>query len=399
MTSIIKIQEPPRPAAVTPGFALWQLGFRPFYLLASSFAALSIALWALQFAGQLGSQAYLQGPLWHAHEMLFGFTLAVMVGFLFTAGRNWSNRPTPTGAALAALAGLWLAGRVLVLTPWGWAAALVNIAFPLLATIALALPFIAARNRRNYFFIALLALLTVAQAGVHLSQLGLLQLPGWVGIQLGLDVVLFIMAVMAGRVIPMFTNNGVPGANATRRPWLEQAALGSTLALLAGDGFGLAGLPLALLAGVCSAAHLLRWLLWQPLKTLRTPLVWVLHLAYLWIPLHLLLRGLAALGLLAPTLATHALTLGAIGGLVIGMMSRTALGHTGRLLRASRGDVASYGLVAAAAVVRVGWPLLASAQTVHAVLLSAALWSAGFGLYALRYWPILTRTRVDGRPG
>ncbi|MCX2863933.1 NnrS family protein [Paucibacter sp. PLA-PC-4] len=400
MTKPIEIHRASRPAPpADSAFALWQLGFRPFYLLASGFAALSIMLWAVQFAGLLGSLAYLQGPLWHAHEMLFGFTLAVVVGFLFTAGRNWSNRPTPTGVALAALAGLWLAGRVLVLTPWGWAAALVNIAFPLLATIALAVPFIAARNRRNYFFIALLALLTVAQAGVHLSQLGLLQLPGWVGIQLGLDVVLFIMAVMAGRVIPMFTNNGVPGANATRRPWLEQAALGSTLALLAGDGLGLAGLPLALLAGVCSAAHLARWLLWQPLKTLHTPLVWVLHLAYVWIPLHLLLRGLAAMGLLAPTLATHALTLGAIGGLIIGMMTRTALGHTGRLLRATRGDVVSYALVAAAAVVRVGWPLLAPAQTVHAVLLSAALWSAGFALYTLRYWPILTRARIDGRPG
>ncbi|HEX2011072.1 MAG TPA: NnrS family protein, partial [Roseateles sp.] len=346
-----------------------------------------------------GSHAYLQGPIWHAHEMLFGFTLAVVVGFLFTAGRNWSNRPTPTGAPLAALAVLWLAGRVLVLTPWGWAAALANAAFPLLAAIALAIPFIAARNRRNYFFIALLALLALAQAGVHLSQLGLLRLPAWAGIQLGLDVVLFIMAVMGGRVIPMFTNNGVPGSNAMRRPWLEKAALGSTLALLAGDALGLTGLPLALLAGICSAAHLARWLLWQPLKTLRNPLVWVLHLAYLWIPLHLLLRGLAAMGLLAPSLATHALTLGAIGGLIIGMMTRTALGHTGRPLRAGRGEVACYGLVAAAAAVRVGGPLLAPAHGVSAVLVSAALWSSGFALYTWCYWPILTRARVDGRPG
>src|SRR5690606_6173180 len=126
-----------------PGFALWQLGFRPFYLLASTFAALSIALWALQFAGWL-STPYLSGPMWHAHEMLFGFTLAVVVGFLFTAGRNWSNRPTPTGASLAALAALWVVARVLVLTPFGWAAAVANVAFPLVSAIALAIPFIAA---------------------------------------------------------------------------------------------------------------------------------------------------------------------------------------------------------------------------------------------------------------
>jgi len=180
---MIKLEEPSRPAdRQGSGFALWQLGFRPFYLLASGFAALSIALWALQFSGLLGAHVYLRGPLWHAHEMLFGFTLAVLVGFLFTAGCNWSNRPTPTGAPLAALAALWLAGRVLVLTPWGWAAALVNVAFPLLAAIALAIPFVATRNRRNYFFIGLLVLLAMPQASVHLAQLGAQQVPGWTGI-------------------------------------------------------------------------------------------------------------------------------------------------------------------------------------------------------------------------
>ena len=139
MTSFIDTVTPVRSVAGPPGFALWQLGFRPFYLLASVFAALSIPLWALQFAGWLG-RPYLEGPLWHAHEMLFGFTLAVIVGFLLTAGRNWSNRPTLTGAPLVALALLWVAGRVLVLTPFGWTAAIVNAAFPLAAAIALRFP-------------------------------------------------------------------------------------------------------------------------------------------------------------------------------------------------------------------------------------------------------------------
>ena len=128
MSQLIKISEPKSMAQQPPGFALWQLGFRPFYLLASIFSALSIGLWALQFAGWLG-QPYLAGPVWHAHEMLFGSTLAVVVGFLFTAGRTWSGQPTPTGLALMALAALWVAGRVLVLTPFGWAAAAVNVAF------------------------------------------------------------------------------------------------------------------------------------------------------------------------------------------------------------------------------------------------------------------------------
>ena len=233
MEQIVELEEPPRPRT-GPGFALWALGFRPFYLLASSFAALSIGLWALQFSGWLG-QPYLQGPLWHAHEMLFGFTLAVVVGFLFTAGRNWSNRPTPTGLPLAAIAALWVAGRVLVLTPFGWAAALVNAAFPLAAAIALAIPFIASGNRRNYFFVGLLLLMSAAELAVHLDQLGVLQFPGFVGIQVALDVVLFIISVMGGRVIPMFTNNGVPGAKAARHPLIEKLALGSVLVLLAAD--------------------------------------------------------------------------------------------------------------------------------------------------------------------
>jgi uncharacterized protein involved in response to NO len=204
---------------------------------------------------------------------------------------------------------------------------------------------------------------------------------------------------MGGRVIPMFTNNGVPGANATRRPALERAALGTLLALLAADMLQVHGVPLLVVTAAAAAAHLARWMLWQPWKTARAPLVWVLQAAYLWIPVHLAMRGLAESGWLTTSIATHALTVGAAGGLIIGMMTRTALGHTGRPLRAERGDVACYGLILAAACVRVFVPLVAPVATVPAVLGSAALWSAGFALYAVRYWPVLTQPCIDGRPG
>lgn len=398
--TFIRLEEPPRAPlrAVSSMSALFALGFRPFYLLASVFAALSIPLWALQFSGLLG-HAYLAGPLWHAHEMLFGFTLAVIVGFLFTAGSNWTGLPTPRGAPLAALAALWLAARVLVLTPWGVAAAVANVAFPLAAAIALAVPFIRARNKRNYFFVGLLALLAAAAAVIHLGHLGVIEASALPGLPVALDVVLFICAVMAGRVVPMFTNNGVPGAAATRRPVVEKASLGLLLALAAATALRLAGWPAALLAGTAALAHGMRWWLWQPWATRRVPLVWVLHLAYAWIPVHLLLRALAELGWVPPSLATHALTVGAIGGLVIGMMTRTARGHTGRPLRADRWEVACYVAVLLAAAVRVGLPLVEPAWTLPSVQLSAALWSAGFGLYAVRYWPVLSRPRLDGRTG
>lgn len=398
MGSFISIEEPERRVATPGGFALWQLGFRPFYLLASVFAALSVALWAAQFAGWLG-RPYLRGAIWHAHEMLFGFAVAVVVGFLFTAGRNWSNRPTPTGGLLAAFAVLWVAGRVLVLTPYGWAAAIVNAAFPMAAAVALAVPFWASRNQRNYFFIALLVLLGAANLATHLSQLGLVALPGWLGIQLALDVVLFMMAVMGGRVIPMFTNNGVPGAGAVREARVEKAALGSVLVLMALDLMPAPGWVMAAAALAAGTAHGIRLVLWKPWRTLHTPLVWVLHAAYLWIPLHLLLRAAAQWGLVIPSIATHALTAGAMGGLIIGMMTRTARGHTARPLRAGRADVACYVLVLLAAVVRVGVPLVAPQAWLHGIVGSAMLWSAGFGLYALCYWPVLSRQRLDGKPG
>lgn len=391
------------PPARPPAFALWALGFRPFYLLAALFAALSVPLWALQFAGWL-PQAVLQGPAWHAHEMLFGFTLAVIVGFLFTAGRNWSGQPTPTGRALMALALLWLAGRVLVLSPWPLAAALANVAFPWAAAWGLGRALLAGGNRRNYFFVALLVLLGLLAALVHTAAWRGWALQGSAALQVGLDVVLLIMAIMAGRVVPMFTNNGVPGANAVRHPTLEKAAIGSVLALLAVDAAPVAGLSappllLALAAAAAAALHAVRLAYWQPWTTRATPLVWVLHLAYAWIPLHLLLRAGAAAAWWPPGPATHALTTGAIGLLTLAMMTRSARGHTGRALRADRVDVASYALVALAAVLRTAVPLVWPTALVEAVLVSALAWSAGWALFAGHYGPWLCRARLDGQPG
>ena len=388
MATLMPIQSPP--SLGKSRFALWDLGFRPFYLLASTFAALSILLWALQVGGLL-PYAYLQGPVWHAHEMLFGFTLAVLTGFLLTAGQNWSGQPTPKGACLAALAALWVAGRVLVLLPWGWLAAAVNVAFPLAVATALAIPLYRARNRRNYFFVGLLVVMASAQLVVHLNALGALRVPGWAVITLGLDVMLFVLSVMGGRVIPMFTNNAIPGAKAARNPWVEKLALGLVLLLIVADALQLSGPWLALLAALAMLAHLARLWLWGPWTTLKTPLVWVLHLAYAWIPLYLAFRAMAAMGWVSTSVASHALTTGAIGGMIIGMITRTALGHTGRKLIAGRAEVICYTLVGAAAVLRVFVPLFIPSHTPSAVLVSAMMWSAGFALYALRYWSILSR--------
>jgi uncharacterized protein involved in response to NO len=214
MNSEQSVQLASKPAGT--GFALWNLGFRPFYLLASIFSAISVLLWAAQFSGYIPS-AYLQGPVWHGHEMLFGYTIAVIAGFLLTAVRAWTNQPTPHGVPLMALAALWLCGRVLVLTSFGMAAAVVNAAFPIAVAVAIGIPLLRSRNVRNYFFVGLLALMGMLILAVHLALQDRFNLSPRLGLQLALDVVLFIMVVMGGRVIPMFTNNGVPGANAVGR--------------------------------------------------------------------------------------------------------------------------------------------------------------------------------------
>lgn len=385
------------PAAV--GFALWNLGFRPFYLLASIFSAFSVLLWGAQVAGYLPS-AYLTGPVWHGHEMLFGYTTAVIAGFLLTAVRAWTGQPTASGSPLMALAALWVCGRILVLTPFAMAASLVNAAFPVAVAVAIGIPLYRARNVRNYFFVGLLMLMGALTLAVHLALQGRFELPlPGLSLQLGLDVVLFIMAVMGGRVIPMFTNNGVPGTNATRHPLLEKFALGTVILLFAADLLQLHQIIIAAIVLISALAHGARLFLWKPWRTGAAPLVWILHAAYAWIVVHLALRGLSAFGLLAVSFATHALTAGAIGGLTLGMMTRTARGHTGRPLAADRFEITAFSLIQAAAVVRVFSGIASPALYMLSIQLSAVLWSVAFGLYAVRYWPILTRARLDGKPG
>jgi len=397
--------QPPRvavaiaPRAVTaPSWALWSLGFRPFYLLASVFAAVSILLWIAEYAGYL-SPGYLRDPIWHAHEMLFGFVIAVITGFLFTAVRNWTGESTPTGGLLAGYALLWLAGRISVLLPFPVAGAVLNAAFPVAVAAGLAVPLARSGNRRNYFFVSLLALLAGVTLAVHMALLGVLAWPARGSVQTGLDVVLFIIAVMAGRVVPMFTNNGVRGAGAGRQPWVEKAALGGVLVLCATDLLQVDGVPLAAIASLVAVAHAIRVALWRPWRTTHAPLVWVLHASYAWIVVHLVLRALAASGHVTASFAVHALTIGAIGGMTIGMMTRTARGHSGLPLAADRYEVACFALIQVAAVVRVLGGIALPDFLRATVVLAGLCWSSGFALYAIRYWPILTRPRIDGKPG
>lgn len=396
---MLEMQEPFIAARDEPNrFALFNLGFRPFYLLASVFAALSVVLWICQYAGYL-PVSYMRSPAWHGHEMLFGFAMAVIAGFLFTAVQNWSGQPTPKGLPLALYATLWITGRILVLTPWVMASALINAAFPLAIAVAIGIPLIRGGNKRNYFFIALMIVLGLATLAMHLSHMDVLAWPERISMQTGLDLVLFIIAVIAGRVLPMFTNNGIPGAGAERNPVVEKLALGGVLALLVAGLLQASPAAIAVLSLAVALAHGARLFLWKTWRTFAMPLVWILHAAYGWIVIYLLLRTLEGFGLVSHAIVLHALTLGTIGGMTIGMMVRTARGHTGRPLKADKADVVCFILIQCAALIRVFGCLLFPQIYIATVIVSGLCWSAAFALYAIRYAPKLCRPRVDGKPG
>jgi len=374
---------PGEPQTAAPrGFALLALGFRPFYLLAGTYAALSVPLWAAQYAGWLPGA----NLPWHAHEMLFGYAFAVIAGFLLTAVRAWTSRSTPSGAALAVIAALWIAARLLA--PFSLqVSSLVDALFAAAVAWGIGRPIFASRNRNWYFVVFVLALGAASIAFQAYPQAALAA---------GLDMVLLVIAIMAGRVIPAFTNNAVPGAGARRNRWVEHASLGSVILLLLLDLFQLNAWPVALAA---AALHAVRVALWAPLATRGRPILWILHLSYAWVAVHFLMRGLAGFDLVPAALATHALTVGVIGGLTLGMMTRTSRGHTARALKVGRWEVACYGLVHSAAFVRVFFPLFVPGGYVAFIELSALLWCAAFAIFTAVYYPILSRPRLDGQPG
>lgn len=385
------------------GVALFRLGFRPFFLGAAAFAVLAVALWAASYLGWLAF-APRGGPLaWHLHEMPFGFACAVIAGFLLTAVQNWTDSPGLRGAPLAALFGLWLAARIAWLwpgLPW-WLLAALELAFLPAVAARLGWQLGRAQQRRNYPLVGLLALLTAADAlalyAVHGNDFALLRQAVWAALWL----IGAVIALIGGRVIPLFTANGLrlPAAApvSASEPWLAMGGF-VLLAALAAAGVGLApDVRLAPLLLALAALHAWRAVRWYRPGIWRVPLLWSLHVAYAWLVVALL--GLAAWHAGAPltsSAALHAFTVGTVGGLILAMMARVSLGHTGRPLVPPRPMGLAFAAVALAAAVRVG---LASVAPRLAVALAAALWCLGFGVFLVRYAPMLWRPRADGRPG
>jgi len=387
------------PKPDTHSFALFALGFRPFYLAASILAAVSLPLWVAQYFGLLPQAGFISGLAWHTHEMVFGFAAAVISGFLLTAVRNWTGLPTPSGGTLASITALWLAGRVVMVTGPGPLAAAIDVAFLPVVCWYLWQPLHRARSR-NQFMVGILLALAAVNLVFHLANSGVLALAPVAWAQGGLALVVIVVAIMSGRVIPAFTRNAIPTARVRQIKGLDPVAIGTLLAALLS---WLAAMPewvvvpLAAAAAVVNAARLWSW---DPWCTRAQPILWILHLSYAWIPVGMLLLALAVAGIAGSVaLALHAFSVGAIGGMIIGMITRTARGHTGRPLKASKTEVLAYALVPLAAAFRVFLPLVWPPYYAAAVAISAVFWSGAFALYTIQYWPILTRARIDGKPG
>lgn len=387
------------PAVPLKDWPVLRLGFRPFYLGAALLACLSVPVWTAVFLGQIQLPLEIPPLLWHAHEMLFGFAAGVVVGFLLTAVKAWTGLETARGPLLGALALLWLAARLASLVaPYPVYAALDMALLPAVAAVLLRV-LLKAGNKRNIPLISLLLLMAAANLVFHLSVLGVVAVPAVSALYAELALILMVVCVMAGRVVPMFTRNVTPGLVIDVPRKFELSLLAATAVALALWVLA-APAPVVLVASLAAAVlHAARLWMWRPLVTLRRPILWILHASYAWLPVGFVLLALAQLGWVAPSLAVHAFAVGVIGGLIIGMVTRTARGHTGRPLEASHGEVVAYALVMAAAALRVLVPAVRPEWYAHALEAAAGLWAIAFAVYLVIYTPWLLRTRLDGKDG
>lgn len=376
-------------------------GFRLFFLLGALAAVGLVPAWLYAFHHGVEELGLFPPLEWHRHEMLFGFTAAIVAGFLLTAVPNWCGTPHRRGLPILTLGLLWVTGRVAIVVPehlpWGVASAL-DLAFLPALSMLLAPDLFRAGRFRNLVFLVVLGALTACNLSLHLGALGVWEDRAYAITQLSLDLIVVLMLVIGGRVIPYFTRKklGVVLTEPAGLASIAHLALYAAILAEALEATGPMRAGTLALAAVFAAARMLRW---QARGTWRAPLLWVLHLGYGWVVLGLLVK---AASILSPTIhpraAAHFLTVGGIGTLTIGMMSRVALGHTGRPIEASRTMAVAFGMMTLAAATRALVPMLWPTWHLHAVIASGALWTGAFLLYLWVHVPIFLSPRPDGRP-
>jgi uncharacterized protein involved in response to NO len=374
-------------------------GFRPFFLAAATWSALSLGVWLSLLSGQFDLPSRFDPLSWHIHEMLFGFAMAAVGGFLLTAIPNWTNRPPVAGTPLAVLAGLWLLGRIACATSAllpGWLVVAADLAFPAMLEAVAARELFAVGNKRNYPLLAPVAVLAIANLLSHLQVLGV-DVPIGLGWRLAIAVIIALISVIGGRIIPTFTRNWLSAHGITPVPpqadMLDRIALGTLHAAMLLWAFLPGWRPLGVLLLIAAALHCVRLVRWRGVATASEPLLLVLHIGYLWLVIGVTLLGLSMLTDAVPVAgAVHALTAGAMGTMIVAVMTRATLGHTGRMLHANTATGLIYALVSAAAVLRIiaAWTIDAQMDLLQAATLG---WVAAFLLFLAEYGPMLLAPR------
>lgn len=380
--------------------AFFSFGFRPFFLFGALFAIVLMIGWVLQLRGVSFSVAsvpnYYPGVLWHSHELIFGFATAIISGFLLTAVGNWTGQKMLSGHGLLVLLLLWLAGRIAPFLPLEpMVIALVDLAFYPLLTLAIAIPILKSANLRNMVFIIFCGLLILMNLLVHFDRLGIAPGMAHLGIYGALNIIVLVMLIIGGRVIPFFTERATPEYSGKQIPFVEKLILPVAVITFLNDLWQ----PLAIwaygLSGLLALLLLLRVGGWFDRKLLSNPLLWILHAGYLMIALGFLLRATLPLNGLSPFIYVHALTVGGIGLLTLGMMSRVSLGHTGRPLTLPKVMSIAFYTLLLAVIVRVF--VMAFVQKTFLYDVAATFWVLAFGIYIFTYLPALVSPRVDGK--
>jgi uncharacterized protein involved in response to NO len=384
--------------------AILNLGFRLFFSAAAGYSLLAMLAWTAMYqAGWHPASPSLTPVIWHAHEMIFGYGMAVIAGFLLTAVRNWTGIQTLRGYPLLLLALAWLAARVLFFFDAPGTLPLQVLfdgAFELGLIVSLLVPVLRARQWKQLGILSKLVLLLASNLVFYAGLQGLVADGVRLGLYSGVYLVIALILVMASRVFPFFIERGVGFAvRLASRPWLDGTGLALFLAFWLADLARPDTAPVFVLALALTLVHSVKLAGWYTPGIWTRPLLWVLYLGYGWIVAGFALKAAVALGV-SPLLSLHAFAVGGIGMITLGMMARVSLGHTGR-------DVAeppavlfvAFTLLLAATAVRVLLPLLAPAWYRDWVGLAQLLWLLAFALFLVRFLPILARPRVDGQPG
>ena len=385
---------------------LFASGFRPTFLAAGAVATVLMPVWVMIWGFGWSLSSAWPATLWHAHEMLFGFVAAAIAGFLLTAVPSWTGQRGFAGLPLVLLVSLWLAARLLIATSAHWPAVAVasaDVSFLLVLAGLIAPRLLRARNR-NTPLLLVIAALAACNAASHWALSHRDAGAAYHAILVGIDITLLLVTVIGGRIVPAFTENALRsgGARAGLRawPWMTPLAVISMVAVVLADLFVPDGLVSGVIASTAAAIQAVRMLQWRSHATLRKPMVWVLHLGYAWLPVGLALKGLALLtGIAISAFWLHALTIGVLATLIMAVMTRASLGHTGRALVADPAIVLSYLLLLAAALVRVFGLSVSKLPYSFVIVISACCWTAAFALFLVVYAPILWSVRADGKPG